>query len=175
MKRATGFTLLAAMLISWGGASLAKDDTRQARMLEDLAACHAITDASERFACLERTSLRLLDAAKTKELLVLDRTDVETTKRSLFGFTLPKLPIFGGRPGDKETDVSQIETTITHVRGLGYGKWAIKTAEGATWHTTEALSDPPAAGQAMTIRSAALGGYFLKVGKEKAVRAMRVN
>jgi hypothetical protein len=143
-------------------------------MLRDLAACHEIADAGHRLACLERASLQLLAAAKSRELVVMDGKDVETTKRSLFGFSLPKLPIFGGHAADKQA-TTEIETTIARTRGLGHGKWSIETAEGATWHTTEALSDPPAVGDVLMIRSAALGGYFLKVAKDSAVRAMRVS
>lgn len=175
VKRATGFALLFGVLLDSSAAAAAKEDPPQAQMLQDLAACHQVAEASDRLVCLERASLRLLAAAKTRELVVMEGKEVETTRRSLFGFSLPKLPLFGGHGGDEEASISQIETTIVQARGLGHGKWAIRTAEGATWHTTEALVDQPVVGQPLTIRSAALGGYFMKIAKTKAVRAMRVN
>ncbi|MBB5684653.1 hypothetical protein [Sphingobium boeckii] len=153
----------------------AKDQSKPPQLLSDLVSCRTISDAGQRLICFDQTSAKISDATESKDLVVLDREDIKNTKRSLFGFSLPKLPFFSGKDGDDEPEFSQIETTITQVQGAGHDKWAIRTPEGATWQTTEAMPFPPRAGQAVTIKAGALGGYFMKIANGKAIRAMRVN
>jgi hypothetical protein len=133
--------------------------------------CRAVPDPAARLACFDETAAAVERAREEKELIVLDKSEVRTTRRSLFGFTLPRIKFLEG--DGKEEPESEIETTIDTVRSLGYGKWVVKTAEGASWQTTEPMSDTPRSGAKITIKRGALGSYFLKVSGYKAVRAMR--
>lgn len=138
-----------------------------------IAACRSIASPTERLACFDKAAEALEAARAKKDLVVLDRSDVKKTRRSLFGFTLPRLKFLEG--DGKEEAETEIATTIESARALGYGKWTLRTAEGAIWQTTEAMVDTPKAGAAVVIRRGALGSYMLKVERYKAVRAKRVN
>lgn len=144
--------------------------------LRSLAACRVLTEPSARLACYDKASAELEQAVATKSVLVLDKTDVTQTRRSLFGLRLPKLNIFGG--GDDDGDeLKELTAKVTEARPLGYGKWRLVLEDGAPWETTEALGTfarPPAVGDTVNIRRG-MAGYFLKIGGQSAVRARRVN
>jgi len=107
---------------------------------------------------------------------------MKQTRRGLFGFTLPKIGLFGGHSpnGDRgeqtdRDDIAEITTTAARVQALPYGKWRIVIAEGATWETTDPTDgNDPKQGSKIDIKRGALGSYFLKIDKFRAVRARRV-
>ncbi|WP_017670394.1 hypothetical protein [Blastomonas sp. AAP53] len=138
-----------------------------------LESCRTIGDATLRLACYDSAAAKLSAAVDTKQILVVEDKEVEKTKRSLFGFRLPDLSIFGGKDNDSEADKTLV-TTIKAVGRAGGGRWNIAIPEGAVWQTTETLSTNPAVGDAVEIKVGALGGYFLKVRNTRSVRAKRV-
>lgn len=140
--------------------------------VDAVAACRAITDTTARLACFDTAAAALVAARDRKDVVVLDQAEVKKTRRSLFGFNLPRIKLFGD--GDTEQE-KELETTVESARALGYGKWALRTAEGANWQTTESAPFTLRSGQNIVIRRAALGSYMLKLGNERAVRAVRVN
>lgn len=143
--------------------------------LEALRVCQAITADADRLACYDRAAAALSSSVEKKEVIVLDQQEVKKTKRSLFGFTLPKIGLFSDNDKDRETpEFTQIETTIKGVRGLGYGKFSFTIDDGAVWQTTEAGPMMPKPGDTVLIKKAALGSYFIKFGKQRAVKGMRV-
>lgn len=145
----------------------------RAELFEALDACRVIADSAQRLACFDSTSANLSSAVDSKQIVVIEEKEVEKTKRSLFGFRLPDLSIFGGNENDSEKD----KTLVTTIKSLGRaegGRWNIGTPEGAVWQTTEALSINPAVGDALEIKVGMVGGYFLKVRNKRAVRAKRV-
>ena len=97
------------------------------------------------------------------------------TRKALFGFGAIHLPIFGNRDGqeDKDDVPDAITAKIVRLRDLGYGKYEYVLDNNMRWQQTESSDNEPRIGQEVTIRSAAMGSYFLKVGKQHAVRAMR--
>src|SRR5690606_8398267 len=121
-----------------------------------------------------------LDAADAKnEIAVLDREAVRETRRSLFGFSLPRLPFLGGgrdEGEEKDEGLQSIEATIKSARSLGYGKWQIELDSGAQWATTETVAGrAPSAGKAIEIKRGAIGSYFGKIEGGRAVRMTRVD
>lgn len=144
--------------------------------LEALRACQGIAADAARLACYDRAAAALSAQVEKKEVIVLDQQDVKKTKRSLFGFTLPRISIFGdgGKSDRDEPEFTQIETTVQHVRSLGNGKVAFTVDEGAQWQTTEPSPDLPKPGDKVTIKRAALGSYFIRFGKARVVKGMRV-
>ncbi|QHL90371.1 hypothetical protein GVO57_05380 [Sphingomonas changnyeongensis] len=155
----------------------------QPAALRDLQACRSLSDNARRLACYDAAAENLSRSVETRELLVLDKQEVRKTRRSLFGFALPNLSLFGDRPdaaGKKDkpdageeafTELTSKVVTVTVVP-RGYVRFTIE--DGAVWQTSEPITFPPKAGEAVTIRKAALGSYFIRFGKARAVKGMRV-
>lgn len=139
--------------------------------VQSLTACRAITASDARLACYDQAATALQTAREQKQIVVLDQAEVKKTRRSLFGFAMPRIKFLEG-DGEPEP---QIDTSIDWTRSLGNGKWAFRTVEGANWQTTEASDALPRTGDKLTIKRGAIGGYFVKFGKSRAVRAMRLN
>lgn len=141
-----------------------------------LEACRKVTNDSERLACYDRAVPALTDAVSSGDVAVVDREQMVRTRRSLFGFTLPDLPLLGGgRKGEPE--LKKIASTIVTASAIADGRYRMKIADSdAIWETTEnsdSLS-PPRSGQKVTIEKGALGAYFIQVGSQRWVRGRRV-
>ncbi|URW76933.1 hypothetical protein M9980_06995 [Sphingomonas donggukensis] len=167
-------TLLMAMI---GATAAPQTSTRDGAPshVDRIAACLEIADNTRRLECFDAAGRALVDATRRREIVMVDKDEVKSTRRSLFGFQLPRIGLFGKGGPDKGDEIDTIEAKITNVSTLGYGKYGFTIEGGARWATTEAWvgSLPPVAGQVMTIRKAALGSYFVKIGKGKGIRAMR--
>jgi hypothetical protein len=143
--------------------------------LEAVLRCRAMTDEHERLACFDRAVASLEQATASRQVVVVDRKQVRDTKRSLFGLSLPSLPIFGG--GDDEEEVSSIEGTVTSAYEDGEGRWVVHLADGGTWHQTDAitLGRRPRAGSKVKISKAAMGSFIMRIDNQPGVRARRQN
>lgn len=158
-----------------GGTATAKDDPVPSPLIEELAKCLAIGTDAERLACTDVAARRLVDASRRKEVVVVDREEMKKTRKSLFGFTLPRMGLFGGGGPDKGEEVDRVEAKIARVTPIGYGKIAFTLEDGARWSTTDAWADalPPKAGATLIIKRGAIGSYFVSVKGGRVVRAMR--
>jgi type II secretory pathway pseudopilin PulG len=176
MKLGGGIVAVMALAALAAGPGLAKPKERQAQsnaLIDAVAACRSVADEKARLACYDAATARLAEAVRSKELVVLDRQEIGETRRSLFGFSVPNIPLFRGESGEQE---SQLETTIAGVGSLGQGKWQIRLQDGALWQTNESwlgLSDPRP-GQKIVIKRGALGNYFLRINGQRGVRGRRV-
>jgi hypothetical protein len=142
--------------------------------LRDLQACKQIQDPDARLQCYDRSVDQLSAAIARKDVVVMGQEDIAQTRRSLFGFSVPRLPLFGG---DNSKDVEEITSTISQVRDLGMGKWQFRLPDGAIWQTTESngfMADPKA-GQKIVIKRGALGNYFLRIDGNRGVPGRRVS
>ncbi|SER48317.1 hypothetical protein [Sphingobium sp. YR768] len=146
----------------------------------DLLQCRAIADNAARLACFDRQVAAMDAASQRDEVVVLDKGELNKTRKTLFGFSFPKLPFLGG--GDDDADkpetegLTQIQAVIASVRSLGYGKWQIGLEDGAQWMTTEAVAGrDPKVGQAIELKRAAMGSFFGKVDGGRAVRMKRIS
>lgn len=144
--------------------------------IKALADCRAITDGGQRLACFDRETAALVQSIEKNEMVVLDKQAVRNTKRSLFGFTLPRLPFLGERDGDKEEEAEfqQIDTPIKTVRGIGYNKFRFTIDEGAIWETTEGINAFPKPGEKVLIKKGLMGSYFIKFEGSRSVKGRRV-
>jgi hypothetical protein len=143
------------------------------RMIDALGACRALTDAAARLACFDEASARLAQAVESKEVVVLDRQEIGETRRSLFGFSLPRIPLFRGEGGEQQ---SEITAKISSGQALGHGLYQIRIEDGAVWQTTEtymSLSEPRV-GQEVVIKRGPLGSYMMRINGQRAIRAKRV-
>lgn len=165
----------AAALVALLAASSASAADEPPAAIRALGACRAIADNAQRLACYDREAAALVQSVEKKETVVLDKQEVKKTKRSLFGFSLPKLPFFGdGKDEKEEAEFSQIETPIKTIRSIGYGKFRFTIDDGAVWETTEGLNAFPKPGQKVVIKKGLMGGYFIRFEDARSVKGMRV-
>lgn len=149
------------------------------RALDQVLGCRAITDDTKRLACFDQSVRDLQDAAAKRDIVVVDQEQVRETRRSLFGFSLPDIGIFGGGKTTAKNDagdLKEITAVVRSVRQDASGNWIIVLEDGAIWHQTGGMiAVPPRSGEQVTIKRAALGSYFLRVGKQPGVKARREN
>lgn len=174
LRRITIFvTCLAAPAVA-----LANDAPKLPPQITALQDCRAKTDAAERLACYDRAVDALSAAAISRDLVVVDRAEVKTARKGLFGFTLPKVGFLTGRSGNKddERDESELATTVVSARQWNREYWRITLPDGAVWETTETSRgfDDPRPGAALKIEKGTLGAYWLTVGKHGRVQARRI-
>lgn len=173
-----GLCAAAIMAMALASPALAQDRKKPTppptpELFEALEACRGISDGAQRLACFDTTSASLSAAVTSKQIVVIEEKEVEKTKRSLFGFRLPDLSIFGGNENDSEADKTLV-TTINSVGRAAGGRWNIGIPEGAVWQTTESMPTSPGVGDAIEIKTGVMGGYFIKVRNKRAVRAKRI-
>jgi hypothetical protein len=173
-----GGGMLAAMAVGAlaAGSAMAKPKDRQAAsnaLIDAVSACRSVADEKARLACYDSASTRLAEAVRSKDLVVLDRQEIKETRRSLFGFSVPNIPLFRGESGEQE---SKIETTIAGIIPLAGGKWQLRLEDGAVWQTNESRLglDDPKQGQKIVIQRGTLGNYFLRINGQRGVRGRRV-
>jgi hypothetical protein len=144
-------------------------------LVNSVSACRPITDAARRLACYDEAAERLTQAVGSNEVVVLNREDIRQTRRSLFGFHLPRLAIFGGGAREVEEAPAEITATVSAASNIGYDKWRIRLEDGAVWQTTESSSaiSPPRAGSSVVIRRGAMGAYFIRIDGQRSLRATR--
>jgi hypothetical protein len=147
-------------------------------IIEELFDCRAIEEPEARLACFDREVAEVFEAQNSRQLVIADREQVRETRKGLFGFTLPKLGIFGGGDDDDdEEEITEITSTITSIRRMGNGRYFIAIETGARWmqsDSTPVLGNPEA-GDAITIKRAAMGSYMAKIEGRRAIRVKRVD
>jgi hypothetical protein len=116
----------------------------------------------------------MASATTAKDLVILERESMRETRKGLFGFSLPKLRLFGGNDEAEEEEVTQIDSTITGLRTAADGFMIYTIADGAKWKQTEGRTPFPKIGQTIRIKKAALGSYMANVNNRPAVRVMRL-
>lgn len=150
----------------------------ESEYLQALRSCQQIAEGSARLACYDAAVGRVVAATEEGEVRIVDREDVERTRRRLFGFSLPDIGIFGGGKGEDEEDeeLAMLESTITSARRNG-DDWVFTIAEGgAVWQ----IQNPPMrlaglrTGDKVVLKKAALGSYFIRVNGQTGVKGSRI-
>ena len=146
------------------------------REIEAIEQCRGITGIEARVRCYDEAAAALAAARASGAIVVVDREQVRETRRSLFGFDLPKMPFFNGDKSQEEDEPKEAEGVVQSVRLLPDDRWLVTLESGARWQTTEAAGRqlPPRPGQAVRMRKASMGSYLLSVQGRRGVRAMRV-
>ncbi len=171
-----------ALLFS-GPAAIAQDapasDSEQAGYLERIKNCQTIENDAERLACFDTSVASMVSATESGEVQVLNQQDVEKTRRSLFGFNLPNLSIFGGSDDDsKEAKQKRnlLETKITSVHYANSNEIFFVTEEGATWRISNAPKRlrTVEVGQTVVFKRAAMGSFFIRINGQTGVKGRRV-
>ena len=81
-----------------------KDKLQEARppVFEALVNCRAIADPGERLVCYDAKVAAIDEAEKNDELVLADKQAMQDARRGLFGFSLPKIKLFGNADGEGE-------------------------------------------------------------------------
>lgn len=171
---------LTILLAATASIALAKENTKAETpaLYKQLAACRAIADGTERLACFDKTSAELDAAVARNDVYMVDKQQVQKTRRTLFGLTLPSLGLFGGGDDDNdgaEDQITELESTVKSASFNGEG-WVITIAEGSTWRQMDSspLALSPKPGMPVTIKRAALGSYKMSIRKQSAIKVKRV-
>ena len=176
MALTTRGIMIFAMMAAAGPANAKDKPVPASPLVSALDRCRQIADGGQRLACYDSAAGALLRATTAGEVSVVDRTEVRRVRRSLFGFSMPKLPFFSGDTTAGEVQ-NQLESTITSVRAMNNGYFRLVIADNnAVWETTDtSISfDPPRPGQKITILRGPLGSYFLRINGQVGVRGRRV-
>jgi hypothetical protein len=168
-------SIFALVFVGCMPAHAQSQDGSASQLVEAVTSCRDISDPGQRLACFDRAAAKLADAKANRGLVVVDREEVKKTRRSLFGFTLPKIKLFGG-DGDKEDPAEQqVSSVIRTAVPLQGNHWAISLEDGSRWQTNEPkFGFSPRAGATLNIEKGALGNYWAWVGNGRRARVRRV-
>lgn len=146
------------------------------RVLVPMRNCRAVSAAVERLACFDAAAAALDEQISTHQITVVDQEGVREVKRSLFGFSLPSINLFGERGERKkdETQVSTIDTTIKSVRLVSADQFELALPDGARWINTDSLPRQPRPGDKISIHQGMLSNYFMRIADGRTVRGRRV-
>lgn len=155
------------------GPAAAQDGPGRADALERLVACRAIGDAGQRLACYDQAAEALDQAERAGEVVVLDRAQVEQTRRGLFGFAIPDIDLFN-RGGQTAEEIDDVPYVIRSARGSGRTDWMFEMEDGSVWRQIDGMMwSRPRPGDTAVVSRAALGSYMLRVGDSRPVRVRR--
>ncbi len=177
MRGSLALLVLAASMVAAPALADKKDQLLDKRppVFEALVNCRTIADAAERLACYDSKVAAIDEAEKNNELVLADKESMKEARRGLFGFSLPKLRLFGNDDGDSAE--AELVTKVDSAYQKSYGKWTIVLEDGARWSQidTQVLARNPARGMEIKIRKASMGSYFANVDGQRAIRMTRVN
>lgn len=164
--------LISVLALVTADATLTQDTNPFVR---EVARCLEVRDDAARLACHDAAARQLVNAARTRDVIVVDKEQVRRTRRSLFGLSLGGGDLTGrDAPAER---IEALDTSIAGIRAERGGRWLLTLAEGGRWQTTEEWGGggEPRADAKVTVRRRALGSYVLKMEGARAVRVQRVN
>jgi len=171
MRSLAVILLLATAGPSWPSQAQTVEPQARSAALDRLLACRVMTTAADRLACFDAAAAALDGAARSGEVVVVDRGQIDATRRQLFGFDL-RMPILLQRG---EADLEGVETTLVRTTGEGSAR-VMHLADGSRWRQVDIRAGQVTgrAGDAVRIRRAALGSYLMTVGGHRGLRVRRI-
>jgi hypothetical protein len=166
-----------ALLLLLSAASVAPTGAQEIQggnAVDAIAACRGIADSAARLACFDKSAEALVRARENKDVVVLDRAEVRKTRRSLFGFTLPRIKLFGGGD-DGEEELKELTSKVASVGQPERDRWLVKLDDESRWQTIEPATFPPRTGDTARIKRAAMGSFMATFGSGRSVRVKRVD
>lgn len=165
-------SLLLAAIASAPAIARDKDQTdKRAPLFEQVVQCRAITDQTQRLACYDQAVAALDQAEQAHNIVVMDKSQVHEARRSLFGFSLPKIHLFGG----DDEEVTKIDAVVASTTRDRDNRLIFTIDGGARWHQ---IDDRTVVGikrgVKVTIKDAAFGSYFASF-PHGAMRVRREN
>lgn len=140
-------------------------------VVDAIASCRSVADDGQRLACFDAAAKALSDARAAKTIVVMDQAEVRKAKRSMFGFSLPSIKLFGA--GDDDEALKTLTATMQATSALPGGLSRFQLDDGSVWTTTEQINMSPKRGDVVTIKAGALGSYVATAPGRRAVRVVR--
>lgn len=171
MSRLFMTVIISAML---AGPVLARDReaTTPSKALDELTKCTAIVVDPDRLACYDRAVKTVMEGQRAKAFVVLDKAEVQRAKRSLFGFSLPSIKLFGS--GDDEQALKELTAVMRSSVPLPGGLIRFELDDGGVWETTEQVMLAPRKGDRVTIKAGSLGSYVATAPGRRSARVRRL-
>ena len=156
----------------------AERESRGDALVSALAACRSVAP-DQRLGCYEQASAALIAARDQRQIRIVDREAVQRAKRSLFGFSLPHLNLFGTGKEDpraeSDTDVKELTGTVVSAQHASYGLWVFNLGDDGVWQSiAESPTFEPRKGDKVTIKAGFLGHYTAKIGNGRVVDVKRL-
>ncbi len=143
--------------------------------LDSLKSCQAVIDDAQRLVCYDKAVGNVVTASDQGDLKIVDREQTKETKRRFFGFSLPKLGIFGDDEEDEEIESLESVVASASVSGRKTLFFTIEDG-GALWQIKDApahiLRTQP--GAKVVFKKASMGTYFIRINGRTGVRGTRV-
>lgn len=141
-------------------------------VIDALADCRRIASDEGRLSCYDTAARKLGDDLASEQIVIVDRSTVQRTRRSLFGFRLPSTGLLGE---DKEAEgIVEYDGTIAKVLKQPDNRYELVLEDGARWLTIEPSRLPPDVGAKVHIRAGALGSYWIKAERSPVLRGRRI-
>lgn len=172
----------ALMVGAWGGGAIGASEKAPAPRAPELQAildCRALTDRDARLNCFDAAAAKFDQAEATGQVVVVNREQVRTVRKDVFGLQLPSLDIFSSitrkAPGGAGEDLDRITAVVKTAWRGSDGTWNIELDNGAVWRQLDAfdLAKSPHPGSKVEIRRGSLGSFFMKVDGQPAFKAHR--
>ncbi|WP_419826554.1 hypothetical protein [Sphingomonas sp.] len=171
-KCATATVTAALLLAAAATAKRRSAEPTSSDALQPVLACRLVTGEAERLACYDKAAAVLGDAAAKRDIVVVDAQVVSKARRSLFGFSTAPLDLFKSKADEPEP--TEVSSTVRAARRDADGNWIVTIDDGAVWHQTGGMvGGTVKAGDAVIIKRATLGSYFMRLGKRPGVKARR--
>ncbi len=166
----------AALSLLLSGTAVAADKKGQndtPPQLQRLLACRSVADPAQRLACFDRETAATEVAIQRSDLVAMDRAKIRSTRRSLFGFSMPSLGIFGR---DDKDEVKQIDGVVAGV-ARGMDGFRVSLQDGSRWAQTDGkgIALEPRVGHKVVVKRGALGSFLMSVQGQPGVKVQRVN
>jgi hypothetical protein len=177
MRTTLTIAILPICILATTSAQAAGAKNERPAIFQQLVDCRAQQDAALRLACYDAQVAALDDAETKKELVVVDKAQMKQARKSLFGFSLPKISLFGGGDdADDEEELRVLDTTVADARQMNDGNWRIRLPDGVYWRQMEAKDIfAPKSGDKIRIRRASMGSYLASINSRAAFRIKREN
>lgn len=169
--------LFAAALAAAAAPAKGEQQASRSTLVTAVEACRSVKEDAARLACYDRAVGALAAARAKGDVRVVDRGEIQQVKRSLFGFSVPKLPFFGGGSKGGEPEQKEVTAKLTEFHSLINNQYRFAIDEpSSTWETTESMTmgSDPRKGDKVVIQSGSIGSYFAKFGGNRWVRVRRV-
>ena len=140
-----------------------------------LLTCRTLADAPARLACFDRESEELDAQTARRDLVVMNRDQIERVQKEQFGRSSAAYPTQATSNGNSSKIADFIEDKLESARLSAEGKWMFTLTNGAVWRQTE-LSDirSPTVGVAIRILKGALGSFLASINGRPAIRVKRI-